>query len=310
MGKMEGGAGEGGPCHEYEDIDYEDRTENSGQGEGDYEVVEVKQIPKKKEEPDLSWRGKLARLFNWMPKSWRHEKQDDETEAKKVTAVEKINNVKHRVKNDDDGSNKENHVEKNDDKRQRERHTLDNGSKVGDPSEKKRKDSTDSEEIKQESLESPQPLTIHQTRVVTSLQKLEVPAWFKDARRPTRHRRGGEREVRRIKEEKSWKKDKDAVDDPLDIISPRWSTARETSTCRSFSSAYSRWSGSRYREGSAQSWHPLSKTYRKPYLGWRNQNTTPGGSEYLMPPTERLANSKGPESWSARNSPSQANSPS
>ena len=118
--------------------------------EGDYEVVEVKQIPKKKEEPDLSWRGKLARLFNWMPKSWRHEKQEDETEAKKVTSVEKINDVKQRVKNDVDRANKENHVEKNNDNRQRERNTLEDNSKVGDPSEiKERKDSTDSEEIKQ-----------------------------------------------------------------------------------------------------------------------------------------------------------------
>merc|ERR1712198_329472 len=143
-----------------------------------------------------------------MPKSWRHEKQEDETEAKKVTAVEKINDVNQKVKTGVDRAIKENHVEKNNDNRQRERNTLEDESKVGDPSEiKERKDSTDSEEIKQEGLESPQPLTIHQTRVVTSLQKLEVPAWFKDARRPTRHRRGGEREVRRIKEEKSWKKD-------------------------------------------------------------------------------------------------------
>ena len=149
----------------------------------------------------------------------------------------------------------------------------------------------------------PTTLTSHQARVLKSLEKVNIPSWF----RPGSHsllQTNHNRHSPSANNKPSWKTIKEtpinSVDnssDHLTIIARQRTGSRETSTCPSYSSSYSRWSSTHreyrtIRAGSTQSWHPPNtRSYKQPYLGWRCYHPHKEEVPYLLPPPHRLANS-------------------
>lgn len=102
------------------------------------------------------------------------------------------------------------------------------------------------------------PLTTHQTRVLKSLEKINIPTWFRPSSKPSKQRQSHHSDT------PGWKRNKET---PLDAtltsdLEPnghQWLSSRETSTCPSFSSCHSQWSSTHHayrsrRDGPIQSW--------------------------------------------------------
>ena len=139
------------------------------------------------------------------------------------------------------------------------------------------------------------PLTTHQTRVLKSLEKINIPSWFRPVNKPVRQRQS------QHTDKPQWKRSQEPTPDPTvrcnDEPMSHWLSSREPSACPSFSSAYSRLSSTRQayrspRDGSIQSWQaPTTRSYKEPYIGWRSHQPHQESVPYLLPPPQRLANS-------------------
>ena len=147
------------------------------------------------------------------------------------------------------------------------------------------------------------PLTVHQTRVQKSLEKINIPVWFNPSNKPVKQKQSYQ------SDKPGWKRDKETESlstqtADLEPTRRQWLNSRETSTCPSFSSCHSQWSTTRrayssMRDGSLQSWQPpISQGYQKPYLGWRSHHQHKDHITYLSPPAQRLASSAVRESQS------------
>ena len=149
------------------------------------------------------------------------------------------------------------------------------------------------------------PLTSHQARVLKSLEKVNIPSWFKPGSH-TLLQTNHSRQSPAGNNKPMWKTIKESpinsVPNSSELLTrpaPAWpgSGSRETSTCPSYSSSYSRWSSTHreyrtIRAGSTQSWHrPNTRSYKQPYLGWRCYHPHKEEVPYLLPPPHRLANS-------------------
>ena len=145
-------------------------------------------------------------------------------------------------------------------------------------------------------LDQTPPLTTHQTRVLKSLEKINIPAWFRPSSKPSKQRQSHHSDT------PGWKRNKETpieatVTPDVEPTGHQWLSSRETSTCPSFSSCHSRWSSTHQayrsrRDGSIQSWQaPAIHSYKQPYLGWRSHHPHKESTPYLLPPPQRLANS-------------------
>ena len=155
-------------------------------------------------------------------------------------------------------------------------------------------------------------ITPHQARVKKSLEKLNVPDWFRPSPEPHTKAPYTPRWSREQSNRPGWRRESSITS--ISTTPPGYSS-RATSTSRDHStrsspfpshpSYHSRWSTSRlnHTSGKDSSLPPpspslsihssvTSHTYKQPYLGWRSQEqltiTTP---EYLHTPAQRLAHS-------------------
>ena len=148
-------------------------------------------------------------------------------------------------------------------------------------------------------LEVEEPLSEHQQRILKSLEKVSVPSWFKISNQIS------SKANHSPKRRPGWSQYKNSIPISTEKISNQASStySRESSTCPSFISSYSRFSGglpsSRYRgirDTSVKSCLPAldcgNSSYRQPYLGWRqtqHQSSESHNSSFILSPTQRLA---------------------
>jgi len=321
--------------NEYEYIDFgpEDEDDSKGirvrkgdpivEGEGDYELVEC-------QSQSSTWQQRVARIFRWVPQAldipWRKQKKDIRTLVPTSRSLAESERIKCEVKTavtdselsncrdnilviNSETSNKDaidDVIDCDSDKVGKDKDPrLSCSKKPGLGGARREKDRNDSVTAEVSSDSTPPPLTTHQTRVLKSLEKVNIPSWFRPGSKPSKQR------LTHRTDKPEWKRTKETPADPTltqdeDPIGHQWLSSRETSTCPSFSSNYSRWSSTHQayrtmRAGSTQSWQvPTTRSYKQPYMGWRSTNPQQEKVPYLLPPPQRLANSAAREGGGSR----------